>query len=105
VFGCSMVVCSGTVVMVRDTGVPSDGGVVVMGIVGVTMFHPQEIGKLKLPPPLEVVSPSSMDSSMIVCSDGNPLRTIPTNTMCESFPSGERLGRPKWSAVNSKLPK
>jgi hypothetical protein len=45
----------------------------VMGIDRVTMLHPQEMGKLELPPPLEAMSASSADSLRIVCSDGNPL--------------------------------
>jgi hypothetical protein len=40
VFGCGVVICSRTVGMVRGTGMPSDGDVVVMGIVRVTMLHP-----------------------------------------------------------------
>jgi hypothetical protein len=68
VSGCVTVIYSGTVRMVRGTRVPSDGGVVLMGTVGVTMLHPREMGKLELPPPLEVVSSSSADSLRIVCS-------------------------------------
>jgi hypothetical protein len=41
----------------------------------------------------------------MVCREGNPLCTIPINTMPESFPSGERHRLPKQSVVNSKLPK
>jgi hypothetical protein len=31
--------------MVRGIGVPSSGGVVVMGTIGVTTLHPHEMGK------------------------------------------------------------
>jgi hypothetical protein len=58
VSSCGTIVSSGTVVMVRGVGVPSGGGVVVIGTVGVTILHPLEMGKSELPPPLEVVSPS-----------------------------------------------
>jgi hypothetical protein len=73
VSGCGMTVHNGTVAMVRDTEVSSHGGVVVMGTDGVTMLHPQEMGKSELPPPLEVVSPSLTDSSRIVCRDSDLL--------------------------------
>jgi hypothetical protein len=73
VSSCGTTVCSGTIGMIRGTRMPSDGGVVVMGMVGVTTLHPQETGKMELPPPLEAVSSPSVDSSRIVCSDGDPL--------------------------------
>jgi hypothetical protein len=41
----------------------------------------------------------------MMCRDGNPLCTIPSNTTPESLPSGEKLRLSKRSAVNSKLPK
>jgi hypothetical protein len=41
----------------------------------------------------------------MVCRDGDLLCTIPMNMTPESFPLGERLGLPKQSVVNSKLPK
>jgi hypothetical protein len=63
VFGCGMMVRSGTVGMVKSIGVPSGGGVVVMGTVGITMLHPHEMGKLELPPLLKAKSSSPMDSS------------------------------------------
>jgi hypothetical protein len=53
--------------------VPFDGGMVVMGIVRVTMLHSREMGKLELPPLLEDVPPSLAESSRIVCSDGDLL--------------------------------
>jgi hypothetical protein len=37
---CGVTLRSGTVGMVGSIRVPSSGGVVVMGIVGVTMLHP-----------------------------------------------------------------
>jgi hypothetical protein len=40
-----MTVCNRTIGMVRGIGVPSDGGVVVMGTIGVTTLHPREMGK------------------------------------------------------------
>jgi hypothetical protein len=48
--GCDMAVRSRTIGMVRGAGVPSGGGVVVMGIIGITMLHPQEMGKPELSP-------------------------------------------------------
>jgi hypothetical protein len=70
---CGTVVHSGTVRMVRGVGVPSDGGVLVMGMIGVTTLHPRGMGKPELPPPQEVVLSSSADSLRIVCSDDDPL--------------------------------
>jgi hypothetical protein len=100
--GCGVVVHSWVVRMVRSVGVFFGGGVVAMGTVGVTMLHPQGSRNLKLPSPPEEVSPSWEDSSRMVCKEGDPLCTIPTNMAAESSPLGERL---KWSMVNSKLPK
>jgi hypothetical protein len=59
--------------MVRGAEVPSGGGVVVMGMAGVTMFQPREIGKPELPPSLEVELSSLADSSRMACSDGYSL--------------------------------
>jgi hypothetical protein len=73
VSGCGMAAHSETIAIFRGGGVPSNSGVVVMGTDEVTTLHPQETGKSELPTPLEAVSPSSVDSSRIVCSDGNPL--------------------------------
>jgi hypothetical protein len=68
------VVRNGSVGMVRGTGVPSCGGVVVMGIVRITTLHPREMTKPELPPPrLEVVSSSLVDSSRKACSDIDPI--------------------------------
>jgi hypothetical protein len=53
--------------------VPFDGGVVVPGIDGVITLHSREMEKSELLPLLEVVLPSSVESSRMVCSDGNPL--------------------------------
>jgi hypothetical protein len=73
VSGCGAAVHSGTIGMVRGAGVPSGCGVVMMGTVGVTTLHPREMGKSDLPPPTEAVSPSSVDSSRMICRGGNPL--------------------------------
>jgi hypothetical protein len=78
---------------------------VVIGTIGVTTLHPQGSGSPELPPSPKVVSPSSESSSGVVCRDGGPLCTIPTKTVPESCPLGERLRQPKRSAVNSRLPK
>jgi hypothetical protein len=59
--------------MVRGTGVPSGGSVVVMGTIGVTTLHPQGTGKMLLPSLAEAMLPSSEDSSRMVCIDGDPL--------------------------------
>jgi hypothetical protein len=58
VSGCGTTIRSGTVTMARGIRVPSDGGVVVMETIRVTMLHSREMGKSELLPPLEVVSPS-----------------------------------------------
>jgi hypothetical protein len=68
-----MRVHSGTVAIARGIGVPFDGGVVVPGIDGVITLHSREMEKSELLPLLEVVLPSSVESSRMVCSDGNPL--------------------------------
>jgi hypothetical protein len=59
--GCGAEVRSWTVGMVRSAGELSGDGVVVMGIIGVTMLHPQGPGKLELSPLLEAMSPSLED--------------------------------------------
>jgi hypothetical protein len=64
---------SRTIAMARGVRVLSDGAGVVMGADDVTTLHSREMGRPELLPPLEVVSPSSMESSRIVCSDGDPL--------------------------------
>jgi hypothetical protein len=79
--------------------------VVAMGIVVVTTLYPRRTGNLRPPPPAEVVSPLSEDSSRMVHKDDDPLCSIPTNMASESFPLRERLGLPKRSMMNSKLPK
>jgi hypothetical protein len=68
-----MIVQSRTIGMARGVRVPSNSGMVMTGTVGVTTLHPQEMGKSELPPPLEAVSLSLVDSSRIVCSDDDPL--------------------------------
>jgi hypothetical protein len=105
VFGCDTVVRNDTVGMVRGAGVPSDGGVVVMGTIRVTTLHTREMGMPELPPMLEAMSSSSVDSSTIVSSDGDPLCTILTMMTPESLHSRERLRLLKLSAMNSKIPK
>jgi hypothetical protein len=71
--GCGMAVCDGTVGMVIGTRVPSGGGVVAMGMVGITTLQSREMGKPELPPSLEVESSSPADSLRIACSDGDRL--------------------------------
>jgi hypothetical protein len=88
--------------MVRSAGVFSDGGD------GDTRDHhiaPSGIRESGAPPSPEIVSPSSESCSGAVCMGGDPLCNIPTKTTPESSPSGERLRQPKWSVVNSRLPK
>jgi hypothetical protein len=65
--------------MVLRVGVFSEAGLMVVGSVGVTMFHPQGPGHPELPAAHEVMLSSSEDSSRVVCRDGDPLWTIPTN--------------------------
>jgi hypothetical protein len=76
-----------------------------MGIVGVTTLHPEGPGDPELPTAPEVAPPSLDESSRAVCKDGDPLCTIPTKMVPESPSTGERLRRPRRSAVNSRLPK
>jgi hypothetical protein len=105
VHGCGAMILWWIGGVVRSIRVFSGGGVVVMGIVGVTTLHPQGLEIPELPPPPEAMSPSSEDSSRMVCRYGNPLCTIPMNMAPESFPSGERLRSPKRSVMNSRMPK
>jgi hypothetical protein len=71
--GYGMVVCSGSIEMVRSAGVFPSGGVVVMGMTGVTTLRPCGMGRQELPLPFKVVSSSSVDCLRTVCSDGDPL--------------------------------
>jgi hypothetical protein len=73
VSGYGTTVHNRTVGMVRGAKVLSSGSVVVMGTVGVTALHPREMGKPEFPLPLKAMSSSSVDSSRIVCSDGDML--------------------------------
>jgi hypothetical protein len=57
---CGTTIHSTTIIVARGNEVPSDGGVVVMGIDRVTMLHPREMGKPDLHSPLEVASPPSV---------------------------------------------
>jgi hypothetical protein len=103
--GCGTTAHCETIGMVRGAKVPFDGGVVTMGTVGVTMLQPKEVGKLVLPPSLEVESSSLADSSRMECSDGDLLQAKPTNIAPESFPSGERLRLLEQSVMNSWFPR
>jgi hypothetical protein len=71
--GCGMAVHDGTVGMVIGTRVPSGGGVLAMGMVGITTLQSREMGKPELPSSLEVESSSPVDSLRIACSDGDRL--------------------------------
>jgi hypothetical protein len=90
--------------MVQSTGAFSGGGVVVMGAIRVTTLHPRGLRSPELPPLPEAMPPSSKDSSWMVWTEGDPLFIIPTNTVPESFPSGERLRLLRRWAVNSRFP-
>jgi hypothetical protein len=76
---CGTTVRCETVGMVKDVGGPFGGGVVVMGTTGVTTLQSRVIGKPELHPSLEVESSSPTDTSIMTCSDGNPLWAIPAN--------------------------
>jgi hypothetical protein len=76
-----------------------------MGVGGVPMLRFQEMGRLELPSLLEVVYNSSVEPSMMVRTDGDPLWGISMKTTPESLPLGERLRLPMQSAWNSRLPK
>jgi hypothetical protein len=84
--GLCVAVRSWTISMVRNTGVFSSSGVVMMGTVGVTMLHPRGSGNPELPPLPEAVLPLSEVSSRTVCKDSDPLCTISMNTAPESSP-------------------
>jgi hypothetical protein len=90
--GCGAVARSWTVGMVKSAKVFSSGGVVVMGIVGVTTLHPRGPGNPELTPPTEIVSPSSEHSSRTVCTNGDPLCTIPMNTTLSHSPREKDSG-------------
>jgi hypothetical protein len=60
------------------------------------MLQPRERGMPELPPSL-------VESSRMACSDDNPLRTMPMSTVCELFPSVDRLRLSKQSAMNSRF--
>jgi hypothetical protein len=62
-----------------------------MGIVDVTVLHALGRGEPELTPLLEAKSSSLGDSSRMTCSDGDPLRVIPTTMELESLPSGDGL--------------
>jgi hypothetical protein len=105
ILGCGALVRTMTVGMVWSAIVFSNAGVVVMGTNRVSTLHPQGPGDLELPPAPEAAPPSLEESSRVVCKDGDPLCTIPMKIAPESLSLGERLRRPRWSMVNSKLPK
>jgi hypothetical protein len=46
-----------------------------------------------------------MESYIMACNDGDPLRFVPTKTVPESLCLAERLRPPKQLAMNSRLPK
>jgi hypothetical protein len=102
--GCGAAVHSGTVGMVRSTGVPFGGGVVVMGTLGVTTLQSRGPGELELPLHPRMCHPHQRNprawyAEMVTrCAPFLQIRAP------ESFPSGERLWLPKRSVVNSKLP-
>jgi hypothetical protein len=98
-------VCTVIVRMVWRTEMFSGIGVAVMGLVGVTMLHPQGLGNPKVPPTPEVAPSSLEDSSRVVCKHGDALCTILMNMALESHSWGERLRRPMQSALNSRLSK
>jgi hypothetical protein len=79
--------------------------IVAMGIAEVTTLHARGMGKPELPPLLEAESSSLGDSLRLACSDGDPLRTMPSTMARESFPSGGRLKLSKWSMLNSRSSK
>jgi hypothetical protein len=94
-----------TVGMVWRFGVFSGAGVMVMRSVGVTTLQPRGPGDPELPPMPEAVLSSSEDSSRAVHKEDDLMWTIPSNMAHEFHSWGERLRRPRRSAVNSGLPK
>jgi hypothetical protein len=73
-----------TVGMVWRAGVFSGAGIAVMESVGVITLHPRVSGNPELPPAPEAAPSLSEESSRVVCRDGDPLCTIPTNMALES---------------------
>jgi hypothetical protein len=60
---------------------------------------PSRARESRAPPSPEAMSPSSKDSSRMVCKDGDPLCTIPTIMVPKSFTLGESPRLRKWLAV------
>jgi hypothetical protein len=85
--------------MVRSVGVSSSDGVVALGIVGVTTLHPRGLREQEPPPLPEAMSPSSEESSRMVCRDGDPLCAILTNMA----PEWEGRKTQVTEAVSSEL--
>jgi hypothetical protein len=63
----------GTVGMVKGAGVPFGGGVVVMGMAGITTLQCRVMVKPELLPSLEVESSLLANSSRMACSDDDLL--------------------------------
>jgi hypothetical protein len=97
-----MVVCYGTAGMVRSAGVSSVGGVVAMGMTEVTTLHSQGIGQLRLSSSHETELSSLGNTSRMVCSNGDPLKTMPMNMAPELLPFCYRPWVSKWSVRNSR---
>jgi hypothetical protein len=57
-----------------------------MGVADITVLHALGTGEPELSPSLKTESSSLRDSSRMACSDGDPLRVMPLNTMLESAP-------------------
>jgi hypothetical protein len=63
-------------------------------------------GRMKPPSPLEVMWNSTAESHIMAHSgDGGPLRVEPMTVPSELSLLGERLRPPKYSVMNSRLPK
>jgi hypothetical protein len=75
-----------------------------MGAGGALVPCIREMGRLELATPLEVVWNLFVESSIMACSDGDPLWVVPTNIVHDSLPLGERHKLPKQSVMNSRLP-
>jgi hypothetical protein len=67
-----------------------------MGMVHITALHALGRGELELLPSLETESSSLGDSSMILCSNGDPLWAMPLTAALESPSSGGSLKLLKW---------
>jgi hypothetical protein len=86
-------------------GASSGHGIVAMGAGGDTVLCLREAGRPELASLLEAVWNLFVESSIMACSDGDPLWVVPIKIVHDSLPLGKRHKLPKLSVMNSRLPK